>query len=92
MRNIKAKYTCNGVSSSRQGNPNSVLSSRLTPLERRLSDDSMASASVGNTKPATVRVVGAVPKKVSFSPDVIDNASESRPLQPLMPGALTLSL
>ena len=37
-------------------------------MERRLSDDAMACS-----KPPTVRVVGAVPKKVSFSPDVIDN-------------------
>lgn len=34
-------------------------------VERRLSDDAI-------TKPTTVRVVGTVPKKVSFSPDVIE--------------------
>ena len=36
-------------------------------VERRMSDET-----INNSKPATVRVVGAVPKKVSFSPDVIE--------------------
>ncbi|XP_046439349.1 SH3 and multiple ankyrin repeat domains protein 3-like isoform X6 [Daphnia pulex] len=38
-------------------------------VERRLSDDAISSSS---SKPPTVRVVGTVPKKVSFSPDVIE--------------------
>lgn len=40
-------------------------------VERRLSDDSLT-----GSKPSTVRVVGAVPKKVSFSPDVIDSETK----------------
>ena len=36
-------------------------------VERRLSDDA-----INSNKPPTVRVVGTVPKKVSFSPDVIE--------------------
>uniref|UniRef100_A0A0P5I0W8 SH3 and multiple ankyrin repeat domains protein n=1 Tax=Daphnia magna TaxID=35525 RepID=A0A0P5I0W8_9CRUS len=41
-------------------------------VERRLSDDALSSSSSSSNKPPTVRVVGTVPKKVSFSPDVIE--------------------
>ena len=46
-------------------------------VERRMSDDALG-------KPTTVRVVGTVPKKVSFSPDVIEAETTRAGHQELM--------
>jgi hypothetical protein len=76
-------------SPSRQMLPKSMSSGHIRScaidrvIERRLSVEVIGSQSGNSNRPGTVRVVGAVPKKVSFSPEVIDAETQRGQYQQL---------